>query len=151
MARTHAVVWLDLHGADIFEFGDDDIEKKRIRADAPFRKVHRANPATMAKSNGDVPYFDSILKTVSSTTDWAIVGRNMAVRALDKYVAEREPGLKKRLVGTEPMDRPNDSELLERATRFFKATRRSEPDDRATARLAAPPHSHTGPIRLDQL
>jgi hypothetical protein len=152
MARTHAVVWLDLHGADIFEFGDDDIQKKRIKADAPFRRVHRpVNRSTISGADGDVPYFDSILKTVSNATDWAIVGRNMAARALDKYVEQREPHLKRRLMGVEPMERPDDSELLARATRFFTATKRIASDDRPAVRLPAPPISHNGPIRLDRI
>lgn len=152
MARTHAVVWLDLHGADIFEFGDDDIDKKRIRADAPFRKVRRrSNPSARSMSNGEVPYFDSILKTVSSTTDWAIVGRRMAARALDKYVQQREPRLKKRLMAVEPMERPTDRELVARATRFFGTTRRRSQGEQPAARLPAPSISHNGPIRLDRL
>ena len=152
MARTHAVVWLDLHAADIFEFGDDDIDKKRIRADSPFRKVRRrAGPTAVARSNGDVPYFDNILKTVSSTTDWAIVGRRMAARALDKYVERREPRLKRRLMGVEAMERPTDSELLLRAARFFKSTRRVPDQNGPSLRLPAPSISHNGPIRLDRL
>jgi hypothetical protein len=147
MSRTHAVVWLDQREANIFEFGDDELHRKSIRADAPFRRVRR--PAGAA--NGEASYFDDILKTVASATDWAIMGPSPVAREFGKYVERHQPRLGRRLVGVESMARPADPELQARVAKLFATTKRPVREDDVAARLPRPPLSHSGPIRLDRL
>jgi hypothetical protein len=147
MSRTHAVVWLDQREANIFEFGDTEIQKKQLRADAPFRRVRRSPGA----SNGTATYFDDILKTVASATDWAIMGPAPVAREFGKYVERHQPRLKRTLVGIQPMQRPADPELQARAAKLFGTTKRPVPKDDVVARLPRPSISHSGPIRLDRL
>ena len=147
MSRTHAIVWLDQREANIFEFGDTDIHRKRLTTGAPFRRVRRSAGA----SNGTASYFDDILRTVASATDWAIVGPSAAAKEFGKYVERNQPRLRRRLVGVEPVRRQAESELLARAAKLFGATKRPVPEDDVAARLPRPSISHSGPIRLDRL
>ena len=117
MSRTHAVVWLDERQASIFEFGDEEIERNQLKADSPFRRVRRPAGA----SNGKADYFDDILKTVASATDWAIVGPAAEARELGKYVEQKEPRLRRRLIGVEPTQRAAGPDMLARCAKLFSS------------------------------
>ena len=41
MTHTHAVVWLDFKEAHVFLFNADDVQRERIKAHAPSRKIHQ--------------------------------------------------------------------------------------------------------------
>jgi stalled ribosome rescue protein Dom34 len=122
MTHTHAVVWLDFKEAHVFLFNADDVQRERIKAHAPSRKIHqKAGIVGAGHTHDDNAYFKSIVEALSGTTGWLITGPAATKNELASYVEKHAPQLKSQLTGVEPMDHPTDGQLLAYARRFFKA------------------------------
>jgi len=128
MSHTHAVVWLDTKEAHVFQFNAEDVERQRIKAHSPFRKVHhKAGVIGSGHAHDDKAYFDAIVEALQAATEWLVTGPGAAKTEFVKYVETHAPPLKGRLIGVEAMDHPTDGELLDHARRFFKAADRMLP------------------------
>jgi stalled ribosome rescue protein Dom34 len=128
MAHTHAVVWLDFKEAHVFQFSREDVEHQRIKAHAPFRKIHhKAGSIGAGHAHDDKSYFADILQALEGSTEWLVTGPGGTKNELVSYVETNAPQLKSRLIGVEPMDHPTDGELIDHARRFFKAADRMQP------------------------
>ena len=117
---THAVVWLDHREARVFLITADDVERERIKADAPHRHVHLRD---------DRKFFEKILAELEDVDAWLIAGPGEAKKELDKYLDQHAEELKKKLLGVEPMDHPTDGELLAHARKLLTAHDRMAPHD----------------------
>ena len=49
MTHNHAVVWVDAREAKVFSFDAADVEKKRVKADAPRKHVRHSGNAGEGK------------------------------------------------------------------------------------------------------
>ena len=128
MSHTHAVVWLDSREAHVFQFNAEDVEKQRIRANAPSRQVHqKAGIVGSGHAHGDKAFFEEIVEALAGATEWLVAGPGAAKNDFVNHVEKSAPQLKGRLIGVEPMDHPSDGELLAHARRFFKAADRIAP------------------------
>jgi stalled ribosome rescue protein Dom34 len=128
MPHIHALIWLDFTEAHVFRFNADDIERQRIKAHAPFRKIHqKAGIVGSGHTHDANAYFKSIVEALSGTTGWLVTGPAATKNELTSYVEEHAPQLKKQLIGVEAMDHPTDGELLDHARRFFKAADKMTP------------------------
>ena len=113
MPHSQAVVWVNANEARVFQVDADDIEKARIKADTPHKRV--------ANRSGSVPgsphvrdnreFFERILATLDDTEGWLLVGPDETRNDLRKYVDGHAEELEKKLVGVQPMDRPTDKGL----------------------------------------
>ena len=122
MSHTHAVVWLDTKEAHVFQFNAEDVERQRIKANAPSRQVHqKAGIVGSGHSHDDKAYFEGIVEALSGATEWLVAGPGAAKNEFVSYVEKHAPRLKSQLIGVEAMDHPTDGELLAHARRFFKA------------------------------
>lgn len=122
MSHTHAVVWLDFKEAHVFQFTAEDVERQRIKAHAPFRKIHhKAGAIGSGHAHDDKGYFDAIIEALSGTAEWLVTGPAATKNEFVGYVEKHTPQLKQRLIGVEAMDHPTDGELVDHARRFFKA------------------------------
>jgi len=122
MSHSHAVVWMDFKEAHIFRFGLKDVEKRRVRAHNPWRKVHhKAGSIGDGHAHNDKAFFDEIAAALDGVTEWLLAGPGTAKNDLLRHVDEHHRALKQRLVGVEPMDHPTDGELVDQARTFFKA------------------------------
>lgn len=122
MSHTHAVVWLDFKEAHVFQFTAEDVERKRIKAHAPFRKIHhKAGAIGSGHTHDDKSYFDAIIEALLDTAEWLVTGPAVTKNEFVSYVEKHTPPLKSRLIGVEVMDHPTDGELVDHARRFFKA------------------------------
>jgi hypothetical protein len=61
MAHNHAVVWIDAGEAKVFSFDADDVEKKRVKADAPRRHVRHSGSVGDGKGRDNREYFERSL------------------------------------------------------------------------------------------
>ena len=128
MPHRHAVVWIDYHEAHVFQFNREDVDKQRIKAETPFRKVHhKAGSIGAGHAHDDKAYFHSVVEALSDSDEWLIVGPGATKNELVKHVETHDPQLRKKLIGVEPMDHPTDGELLDHARRFFKAADKIRP------------------------
>jgi stalled ribosome rescue protein Dom34 len=121
VSHNHAVVWLDAREAKIFSFDAEDIEKKRVKADAPRKHVRHSGNVGDGKGRDNREYFEAILAEVEDTLDdvegWMIAGPDDARRDFEKYVRGHAEILAKKLEAGEAMDQLDDAKLLAIARR----------------------------------
>jgi hypothetical protein len=121
MTHNHAVVWLDAGEARIFSFDAEDVDKKRVKADAPRGHVRHAGDVGDGKGRDNREYFEAILAEIEATLDgvdgWMIAGPDGAQQDFEKYVRGHAELLAKKLRKGEVMDRLDDTRLLDLARR----------------------------------
>ena len=122
-APTHAVVWLDFHQAKVFMIKAEDVEARRIKADAPHRRIHhKAQVRGSGHVRDDRTYFEAILAAIEEADSWLIAGPGETKKDLEKYLEGHGEEPKKKLVGVEPMDHPTEGELIKQARKLFEPT-----------------------------
>jgi hypothetical protein len=121
MTHNHAVVWLDAGEARVFSFDAEDVERKRVKADAPRTRVRHAGNVGEGKGRDNREYFEAILAEVEATLDdvdgWMIAGPDGARQDFEKYVRGHAELLARKLGKGEVMDRLDDTRLLDLARR----------------------------------
>jgi hypothetical protein len=129
MPHSHAVVWMDTKEARVFRFNAEDVERQRIKAHSPFRKVHhKAGVIGAGHQQLDRDYFDHIVDALRGADEWLLVGPGGAKDQLVHHVEAHIGWLKEKLFAVEAMDHPTDGELLDHARRFFKAADKLQPN-----------------------
>src|SRR3954466_3833437 len=117
----HAVVWLDSREAKVFSFDSEDVEQKRVKADAPRKHVRPSGNVGSGKGRDNREYFEAILAEVEATLDdvegWMIAGPDGARQDFEKYVRGHAEILAKKLEAGEAMDQLDDAKLLAIARR----------------------------------
>jgi stalled ribosome rescue protein Dom34 len=122
-APTYAVVWLDFHQAKIFMIKAEDVEARRINADAPHLRIHhKAQVRGSGHVRDDRTYFEAILVAIGEADFWLIAGPGETKKDLEKYLEGHGEEPKKKLVGVEPMDHPTEGELIKQARKLFEPT-----------------------------
>jgi stalled ribosome rescue protein Dom34 len=128
MSHSHAVVWMDFKEAHVFRFAPDDVEKERVRAHNPYRKVHhKAGAIGAGHAHGDKAFFDETADALEGVNEWLLVGPGVAKNDFLRHVTDHAPALKASLAAVEPMDHPTDGELVAQARIFFKAFDKMHP------------------------
>jgi stalled ribosome rescue protein Dom34 len=121
MSHNHAVVWLDAREARVFSFDAEDVEKKRVKADAPRRHVRHSGSVGDGKGRDNRAYFEAILAEVEATLDdvdgWMITGPDGARQDFEKYVRGHAELLAEKLGTGEAMEQLDDAKLLDVARR----------------------------------
>jgi hypothetical protein len=129
MTHSHAIVWMDSREAHVFRFNASDVERERIQAHNPFRKVHhKAGVIGAGHMALDAGFFDHVVDALGGVTEWLLTGPSGAKLELLNHVDAHRPDLRKSLVGIESMDHPTDGELVDHARRAFKAIDRMLPN-----------------------
>ena len=135
MSHTHAVVWLDTREAHVFQFNAEDVERQRIQANTPARRIHqKAGIVGSGHTHDDKAYFGEIVEALTGATEWLVTGPGAAKNEFVTYVEKHAPTLKGQLTGVEPMDHPTDGELLAHARTFFKAADKTRAVNKAMNR-----------------
>ena len=113
MPHSQAVVWVNAHEARVFQVDADDIDKERIKADAPHRRVANRSGSVAGSPHvrDNREFFEHILASFDDTDGWLIVGPDETKNDLRKYVDGHAEELEKKLVGVQPMDQPTDKSL----------------------------------------
>lgn len=121
MAHNQAVVWLDGREAKVFSFDAEDVEKKRVKADAPRKHVRHSGNVGEGKGRDNREYFEAVLAEVETTLDdvegWMIAGPDGARQDFEKYVRGHAEMLARKLGKSETMDQLDDAKLLDMARR----------------------------------
>lgn len=135
MSHSHAIVWMDSKESHVFQFNADDVEKQRIKAHLPFRKIHhKAGVIGAGHVHLDHHYFDEIGHALEGVQEWILTGPSTAKDEMRGYLRTNRPELEKKLLAVETADHPTDGELLKHARRFFKAADRMHPNPASQAR-----------------
>ena len=118
----HAVVWMDSKEAHVFRFTAEDVEKARIRADNPFRKIHhKAGVIGAGHVHLDREFFDHIVEALGTPREWLLLGPGKAKEEFLRYLADHKVPLGEGVVAVEATKHPTDSELLHHANGLFRA------------------------------
>lgn len=134
MSHSHAVVWMDSKEAHVFRFDRDDVEKQRIKAHLPFRKIHhKAGVIGAGHVHLDHKYFDEIVEGLSGAQEWLLTGPSAAKDEFRNYLKASQSAFGGTLLGVEAADHPTDGQLLDHARRFFKAADQMRPNSPARA------------------
>jgi len=135
MLHSHAIVWIDSKEAHVFRFNADDIDKQRIKAHSPFRKIHhKAGVIGAGHVHLDHAYFDEIAKDLDGVQEWLLTGPGGAKDEMSSYLGTLKHGLREKLLGVETVDHPTDGQLVDHARRFFKAVDRMRPNSPSPVR-----------------
>jgi stalled ribosome rescue protein Dom34 len=119
---NHAVVWMDSKQANVFRFSAEDVEKARIRADNPFRKIHhKAGVIGAGHVHLDREFFDHIVEALGRPREWLLLGPGKAKEEFLAYLSQHKEPLRKCVVAVEATEHPTDSELLHHAHDLFRA------------------------------
>jgi stalled ribosome rescue protein Dom34 len=134
MSHSHAVVWMDSKEAHVFRFNRDDVEKQRIKAHLPFRKIHhKAGVIGAGHVHLDHKYFDEIVETLDGVQEWLLTGPGAAKEEFRNHLKASQPAFNGTLLGVEVADHPTDGQLLDHARRFFKSADQMRPNSPARA------------------
>ena len=134
MPRSHAVVWMDFKESHVFRFDVEDVQRRRIKARNPYRKVHhKAGAIGGGHAHDDRAFFDETAAALDGVTEWLLVGPGVAKHDFLRHIGEHVHDLKARLAAVETMDHPTDGELVDQARRYFKAFDRMHPPTPARA------------------
>jgi len=129
MPHSHAIVWMDSKEAHVFQFNASDVEKQRIKAHLPFRKIHhKAGVIGAGHVHLDHHYFDEIAQALDGVQEWLLTGSGAGKSEMRSYLKGKLPELDKKLLAVESADHPTDGQLLDHARRFFKAADRLQPN-----------------------
>ena len=135
MSHNHAIVWMDSKEAHVFQFNADDVQKQRIKAHLPFRKIHhKAGVIGAGHVHLDHHYFDEIAKALEDVQEWLLCGPGAAKDELQSYLKAHRPEFAKKPLAVEAADHPADGQLLDHARRFFKAADRLQPNSPVQSR-----------------
>jgi stalled ribosome rescue protein Dom34 len=122
MPQSHAVVWIDFREARVFRFGAEDVQKQRLKARNPYRKVHHeAGAIGGGHARSDRAFFDETAEALAGVTEWLLVGPGVAKHDFLRHIGEHAHDLKVKLAAVETMNHPTDGELVDQARHFFKA------------------------------
>jgi stalled ribosome rescue protein Dom34 len=113
MPHTQAVVWVDAHEARVFQIDPHKLDKERIKADAPSRRVANRSGSVAGSdlTRDNREYFERILAELEDADGWLIVGPDATRNDLRKYLDGHAEELEKKLVGVEAMPKPTDDDL----------------------------------------
>lgn len=135
MSHSHAIVWMDSREAHVFRFSADDVERRRIRARSPFRKVHhKAGVIGAGHVHLDHGYFEDIAEALAGVEEWLLMGPGIAKNEMARYVEQQLPDLKSKLCGVNASNHPTDGELVDQARTAFRSIDRMRPHPVGPAR-----------------
>jgi stalled ribosome rescue protein Dom34 len=118
----HTLVWIDHREARIFHFDATDVERTVVRSAHPDQHIHhKANSPDSGHAGVDTDFLKRVTQAIAPTGSIVIAGPANAKSELAGYIRRTHPTLGANIRGVEPLDHPNDSELLKLGHRFFKA------------------------------
>jgi stalled ribosome rescue protein Dom34 len=128
MKHYHAAVWVDHAEARIYTLNASDAEEWTIKPhDQRGHLHHKAGTMGPGKAVGDKHYFESVAAAVKDAGEILIAGPGTAKSELAAYLKEHHKDIAAKVVAVEPLDHPNDGELVKFARKFFRGADRMRP------------------------
>jgi hypothetical protein len=116
----HAIVWIDHHQARVFHFGRDEANRVIVHPKRGNQHIHhKANTIGSGHAPTDKDYLRDVGHAVADAEDILISGPAGAKTELVRYLEEKSPDVRKKVVAVETLDHPTDGQLLDHARRYF--------------------------------
>lgn len=136
LTHSHAIVWMDSREAHTFRFSPDDVEKQRISAHSPYRKVHhKAGTIGAGHTHLDHEYLKGIADSLHGVEEWLLIGPGGAKNELASHLQQHDADLRQKLLAVETADHPTDGALVDHARRTFKKLDKMRPNSPAAGRM----------------
>jgi stalled ribosome rescue protein Dom34 len=129
-----AIVWIDRHQAKLFHFSATDDVKLVFMHTSAQRQHHRADHEDGTKHAVDVPFLQSIVRSLDHSGGILIAGPGNSKFELQRHIDQHRPDLAARISGVESLDNPADAGILELARRFYRSRGHRHPVELADAR-----------------
>lgn len=126
----HCLVWIDHQAARIYAVTREALsELATIHApDQGHGHVHhRAGTVGPGHEPPAAQFLEKVAAALKHPAEVLIAGPADIKHALKTYIAERHPGLDKRIMGVETLDKVGPGELHDFASRFFHRADRMHP------------------------
>ena len=126
----HLLIWIDHQVANLFHVTRDKIVPMEVIS-APDRGLGRVHHRAGTPGAGHAPvpaeFLERAALALGNAHQVLIVGPSTTRHALYDYIARHVPGLAKRVIAVEPMDRCGTQQMLEFAIPFFRQADRMTP------------------------
>jgi hypothetical protein len=121
MSYQHAIVWIDHQHATVIDFALGEQHTQLVEREGGQRQVHRKSglPGS-GKAADDHQFYDTVATAIGTAREILIVGPGQAKLEFRRDLEKRHRTLFDRVVGTESLDHPNNSELLTFGRKYFK-------------------------------
>jgi stalled ribosome rescue protein Dom34 len=128
VTHYHAVVWIDHHQARIYHFNAEDIEALRVLPENPHVHLHHHRGSiTDGHAQEDQHYYHRVSEAIADAGEVLVAGPGLAKGELVKHMEAHDPAWRQKIVGTETIDHPSDSQLVAHARKYFRITDRMRP------------------------
>jgi len=122
MPQSEAIVWISNREASVYRFGDDDVARGLISADAPVLTLkHKTGAMQTGNLIADLALLDRVIDALRGIRSWRLTGpdgaRDYLLGYLERYKSRdgHVARLLTQLAGVATLVRPTDDALLEQS------------------------------------
>jgi stalled ribosome rescue protein Dom34 len=113
MNPSHAVVWTDRHKAQVLRFDTEHVLAQKVKAQSHHARQQQAPAQT------EHEFFDDLCLALAGAKEVLITGPGAALDEFRSFVAQKRPGMARRIVGYEVADQPTQGHLVAFALQYF--------------------------------
>jgi hypothetical protein len=109
----HAVLHLDHHDADLYQFNADEVQHDHLKARHRVTRQHGSEVRT------EHEFFADVCKAIEPVQSVLVTGSHTSLTDLRHYVEKHRADLVKRVAAYQAVDRPTEGQLVALAREFF--------------------------------
>lgn len=113
MHMNHAVVRIDHHSAEIFEFDSEQVVSRRVNEQLHATRQHGSEVRSQHE------FFAAVCDSVQGIGSLLIAAHHTAQADFRHYVEKHRPEVAARIAGWETVDQETDHQLVAMARRYF--------------------------------
>ena len=113
MPFTHAAVWLEHHGAHLYQIDSDHVVESKVKEHVHYTRQHGS------QVRGEHEFFGEVCEALRDIKSVLVLGQHVPQAAFRQYVSKHRPALALHIVGWETVDHPTEAEVIKLAREFF--------------------------------
>jgi hypothetical protein len=113
MTTFHAVVWLDHHQAQVFQFDAEHVQASKVKAHAHHTAQHGSGVRSVHE------FFAQVCDALQGIPEVLVTGGKTSLSDFRHYVEKHRPALGPHIAGWETVDHPSDKQLVALARQYF--------------------------------
>ena len=110
-------VWIDRDHARIFQFSDEKMERKVLKATHQNHHTHKLDHNELESKK----FFAAVAKELGRDGRVLIVGPGVVSKHFCDYLNQEHSDIAVRVVGCEKVDHPTDNQIAAMATKYFQS------------------------------
>lgn len=113
MPRSHAVIWIDHHTAQILQLDADQAQATTVKAHTHQTRQHGSSVRT------EHEFFGEVCDALATTHEVLVTGSHAALADFRHYVDKHRAPLARQIVGWETVDHPTEPQLVAFGRKYF--------------------------------